>query len=437
MSYIDFSKDYRDYAIFTPAISEMYSRYIASKTPKRVPHFDRLELDFLDNNSKLFYLPYALYSAGQAAKSRKSSPDQKEKDQIMKRNKKTSTLIGDSGGFQIETGAITWRGDETRERMLRWLEDNCDWSMILDFPTGSITRRGDQFLKQHNVDTSIETPFNFCLRRTLENNDYFVKNRVPGATNFLNVIQGRNPAETDIWYDAVKNYPFEGWALAGCHKEDFYLTVRRLLIMRDEGRLTEKNWIHFLGMGKLRNGCIFSTIQRQLRKTVNPNITISYDVSSPFTSAAYGLLFTGYTIDSKGWRLHSKKGPDSKEFIGSDLPFPWHSPIGKLLTLGDICINDDPKYVSSWDICSYAMMMNHNTFVLLSATFEAQRLYDMGNKEFVLPELLLIKNIIEEAFSIENWSDFLKIHRRTLNELTFNKKGSGVSAVEDNSLFTI
>ena len=65
---IDYSQRYRDYARFTPAISEMYVRYVNAENPKREPPIPRSELNFLDPSTNLFYLPCSLYSAGQAAK---------------------------------------------------------------------------------------------------------------------------------------------------------------------------------------------------------------------------------------------------------------------------------------------------------------------------------------------------------------------------------
>ena len=41
-----------------------------------------------------------------------------------------------------------------------------------------------------------------CLDYTLHDNDYFVKHR-KGNTKFLNVLQGNNEEQADIWYDAA------------------------------------------------------------------------------------------------------------------------------------------------------------------------------------------------------------------------------------------
>ena len=92
--------------------------------------------------------------------------------------------------------------------------------------------------------------FQECLDATLFNLDYFVEHR-ENKTKFLNVLQGTTWDDANTWYDAVKDYPFEGWAMGGNNMRDIEIALRRLIIMRDEGYLEGKDWIHFLGTSKL------------------------------------------------------------------------------------------------------------------------------------------------------------------------------------------
>ena len=62
-----------------------------------------------------------------------------------------------------------------------------------------------------------------CLDYTLHDNDYFVKHR-KGNTKFLNVLQGNNEEQADIWYDAVHS-SFEGWAMAGYNMKQLHRTA--------------------------------------------------------------------------------------------------------------------------------------------------------------------------------------------------------------------
>jgi hypothetical protein len=536
---IDYSQRYRDYARFTPAISEMYVRYVNAANPKREPPIARDELDFFNPNSSLFYLPCGLYSAGQAAK---SSGVIHRKDMVTGRDRGPTTVLGDSGGFQIQTGAIKFEGDKTRERMMRWMEANCDWSMILDFPTGGIQIGNiDRHLERLESDTGylqairkldngqVEKLFNpdgtplwetvqspdygnkdaldalitknggninnendrlyyACMLQTMINNDYFVKNRVPGATKFLNVVQGRTESESKIWYDNVKHYPFEGWSLASHHKENFAMSLGRIINMRDDGLLADRDWMHFLGVGKFQNGCVYTTIQREVRKQVNPNFTISYDVSSPFTLAAYGKVFLGYNLNKNSWSIQGEKldgrnylptnlyedehgnmvvghemdgtgkgrikyqldaagerielpskGPDSDKPFLDVLEQMFHerldgiegsrfvrTQIGEQLKMGDICVNVDPKFTSTWDVVTYAMLMNHNVQVHLEGVYESQDLYDKGDVDHVPSELLQIKKVIEEVFQSSDPHQVIEDNRKVLNYLSSDNAERGV-----------
>jgi hypothetical protein len=500
---IDYTKRYKDYARFTPAISEMYTRFITNKDPKRPCPVPQEDLNFLDPNNNLFHIGSALYSAGQAAKSEKLSTT--ADCMVTARNKSNTLILGDSGGFQIQTGAIKFKGDQTRNRMMKWMEANCDWSMILDFPTGGINmgtipaHRDRLRLPAGAVDDK-KNPipdtgyaarldalnavgpqpgagkdndlFNTCLLQTEINNDWFVANRTPGATKFLNVVQGRNPSESKFWYDKVKHYPFEGWSLAGPHKENFEMTMARIIEMRDEGLLQDRDWMHFLGVGKLLHGCAYTTIQRCVRESINPNFTISYDVSSPFTLAAYGKLFLGYTLDKRGWGITGEKF-DGRHYLpggdGAHLPFLgevrnlWErklseeilemvmpdelwdansisaaeaiknnsrfveTEIGKRLRMDQVCVNSDKKFTSTWDVVTYAMMMNHNVQVHMEAVFEGQDLYDRDDTDRVPPGLLELKGVLQEVFKTENPMQYIQDNRKILNYLAGSAAENGVT----------
>jgi hypothetical protein len=557
---IDYSQRYRDYARFTPAISEMYVRYVNAEKPKREPPIPREELNFFNPNTSLFYLPNALYSAGQAAK---SSGIAERKDMVTGRDRGPTTVLGDSGGFQIQTGAIKFEGDKTRDRMMRWMEANCDWSMILDFPTGgiqigNIDRHLErlesvtgflQAIKKHDDGTveylenldktplweTVQSPdfgnkqalddliikngqdvtdknvrlFYACMLQTMINNDYFVANRVPGATKFLNVVQGRDRHESKNWYENVKHYPFEGWSLASHHKENFEMSLGRILDMRDDGLLTDRDWMHFLGVGKFQHGCVYTTIQREVRKQVNENFTISYDVSSPFTLAAYGKVFLGYNLNKDSWSIQGEK-LDGRNFLptntymgklneddehevemighemlgtgkgrvkylldahGDKIPLPpkgkdadrpfldvleemFHerldgvdgsrfvrTQIGEQLKMGDICVNVDPKFTSTWDVVTYAMLMNHNVQVHLEGVYESQDLYDKSDpslpcydaeaKHQVPDKLRELREVIKEAFTIENHHDFLNKHQSILTHLASDNASRGTLVLKD------
>jgi hypothetical protein len=188
------------------------------------------------------------------------------------------------------------------------------------------------------------------------------------------------------------------------------ITLKRLMTMREDGLLKGKNWIHFLGTAQLDWSCYLTLIQRQLRKHINEELTISFDCASPFIATAHGLVYTNAQHTPKRWSVIMDKAPDNKALSGSDIPFPFESEIGRRLTLADIAYYDlgerksdaelngaqfdhlNPDHYNvvprlnklgkipnrtSWDSFAYALMMGHNVECHIVAVQRAQQLMDI------------------------------------------------------------
>ena len=162
------------------------------------------------------------------------------------------------------------------------------------------------------------------------------------------------------------------------------IALKRLITLREDGLLKNKNWIHFLGTAQLDWACYLTLIQRQLRKHINEEITISFDCASPFISTAHGLVYTSVQHTPKRWGFATQKSFDNKKLSGSDIPFPFESEIGRRLTVGDIChyapgmlnkIGKEGK--TSWDSFSYALLMAHNVYSHITAVQQANHLMDL------------------------------------------------------------
>ena len=101
------------YAVFLPAISSFYSNYVSKQQHKqhvpadRIPDgFDRgIEgMNFLNPEQGYFTYKYSLYSAGHAQLDvAKSIVDE---SMIQQRDRSKTTIIGDSGGYQIGKGVL-------------------------------------------------------------------------------------------------------------------------------------------------------------------------------------------------------------------------------------------------------------------------------------------------------------------------------------------
>jgi hypothetical protein len=391
-----------DYAVFLPSISGFYNTHISKQQQQgdyvpqnRIPtEFENgVEgCNFLNKEQSYFYYPWALYSAGHAQLDVQKSYT--EESMVQQRDRANTFILGDSGGFQIGKGVIKFdwdrffekkgdadykgSADGVRNAILNWLEETADYSMILDIPTWAAD--------PVNRDRTKLNGFADALKGTLFNNDYFLANR-KGKTKFLNVLQGGNGADADIWYDAVKHYPFEGWAFGGQNMRDAYLMLRRMITLRDEKLLEPgRDVIHFLGTSKLEWAVMLTAVQRNIRKNINPNMTITYDCASPFIATAKGQLYTQHRHDNNCFRYVMTKALDDRRLSGSTVPFAWGSPISERMTIGDVCYYQPGQQnklgkvsKTSWDSFSYFLMMAHNVYQHIESVQRANALADQAS----------------------------------------------------------
>ena len=426
----------KDYAVFLPAISSFYSTYIAKQRLEkfipddRIPKgFDRgIEgMNFLNPEDGYFTYKYGLYSAGHAQLDLNKSVIQES--MIQQRDRNNTMILGDSGGYQIGKGVLKFdwldfegpAATKTRKQILDWLELTADWSMMLDVPTWACDHI-------HSPKTGLKT-FDDCLDKTKYNNKFFLDNR-QGLTKFLNVLQGNDWDTAEKWYNGVKEFSdpavwgdkaAEGWAMGGANMCKMDITLKRLMTLRDEGLLNGKDWMHFLGTAQLDWAVYLTSIQRQIRKHINENFTVSFDCASPFIATAHGLVYTNAQHTTKRWSVIMDKAPDNKALAESDIPFPFESEFGRRLTMGDICYYDEgirktdavlgvnakgksnfdatkeEHYIvppvrknklgkisrqTSWDSFAYALMMGHNVECHIVAVQRANQLADIETTRF-------------------------------------------------------
>ena len=382
----------RDFAVFLPAISNFYNTFISKQRvtggthipAERIPKgFDNgVEgLNFLNPEKGMYTYPTALYSAGHACLDMEQVNDRDS--MCVNRDRKFSTIVGDSGGYQIGRGVIKFdwkdfegnKANKVRSDILNWLELTSDWAMTLDVPTWA----ADDL----NSPKTGLTSFKDTLDGTIYNNKFFQKNRL-GQTKLLNVLQGDDWETAQIWYDAVKDFEFEGWAMGGINMCDMEVMLKRLIIMRDEKKLEGKDWMHVLGTSQLDWACYLTGVQRQVREHINPNFTISFDSASAFLSTANGLVYTQNMFTPSRWSFIMDKAPDDKKLKGSNIPFPFQSAIGDRLKMGDVCwygegdLNKNNKEgKTAWDSFSYCLMMAHNVYNQIRAVQVANDFNDI------------------------------------------------------------
>ena len=440
----DLTARQKDYAVFLPAISTFYSTYIGRQRfeqyvdPARMPaNLQDMEMmNFLNPQKGLFPYKWALYSAGHADLDlSKHNP----KEDMIRNRDPGSTLLCDSGGFQIAKGV--WEGDwkansgcpkaqKKREAVLKWQDGIATYGLTLDIPTWTSKWPGS------TEKTGIRN-YQDAVDATIYNNDYFIANRKGvdnGGAKLLNVLQGANHPEADTWYETMKKYcdpkqypgrHFNGWGMGGQNMCDVHLVLRRLVTLIHDGLLEEgvHDWMHFLGTSKLEWACLLTDIQRAVRKYHNPSFTISFDCASPFLAIANGQLYyeNSYGHHDK-WTYRMQPTADNKKYATDSRSFKdavvqdgihevfVDSPISSRLKISDVCVykpGDLNKIgkegKTSWDSFSYALLMGHNVWMHLDAVQTGNELYDQGIQPGMLAGRTTrahdFRNIVEDIFS--------------------------------------
>jgi hypothetical protein len=372
-----------DYAYFLPATSGFYSTFIGKQRygnyvdPARIPPslVNGVEsLNYLNPDKGAFYFDHCLYSAGHANLDL-TKPDETE-DMFRNRDRSTSWVLGDSGGFQIGKGV--WEGEwrdptgpevaamwaevnakgvelvpqlhptgdpktdkngnpkytkvdhpklyqarldaaqKKREQVLTWMDALMDYGMVLDIPAW--VERSPAGRKATGIES-----YQQAVNATRFNNEYFIKHR-NGNCKFLNVLQGETHDQADDWYQQVKDFcdtkvygdkAFNGWGMGGQNMCDIHLVLKRLVALRFDGLLEQgqHDWMHFLGTSKLEWAVLLTDIQRAVRKYHNPDFTISFDCASPFLATANGQIYINTeTEDRTKWVYRMQASADHKKY---------------------------------------------------------------------------------------------------------------------------
>ena len=77
--------------------------------------------------------------------------------------------------------------------------------------------------------------------------------------------------------------------------------------------------------------------------------------------------------------VHRHRMPLTPDECVRDAPFPFHSPIGHLLTLGDMMPGTVAGEVA-WDMAGWVMLTNHNVYTETAAIIQANKIIDLGHR---------------------------------------------------------
>lgn len=340
------------------------------------------DLNILNDKSSLFHVRHALYSAANIKAGR--SP------WLLKSRTPGTTLLGDSGGFQVVGGE-----DVDPLQAFLWLSEDCDWSMTLDAPIACIL----------NGKSKYKT-FVACREWSLENLDQFNRLYDPTKAKFANILQCPNRRQAHVWYEAVKCYFkalggfCDGVAFAGPLKTDFLLVLELLDRLDRDGVLHTLERIHVLGTARACDACILSAMQDAVHSYVGRRIPVGFDASTASSSMEHGgdatVVYVG--LNTQTFQMRSNNVPFKKKYFGSKLAFPWRSAVGKLITLGDLVVSDVEGHY--YDYLSYALIQHHNIEVITRAIVQAQQLARMMDPQYAPPDILETCKAIRGFFKV-------------------------------------
>ena len=202
-------------------------------------------------------------------------------------------VMGDSGGFQ----AFTQELDFDPLTVLRWQEEVCNIGLILDKPPFEKLPGG---LNYARVDTKkFKKAADITYRNAKVVNDNRVSKRnTKFGFELLNVMQGATVEEYDIWYNIMKEFEFDGWAVAPKPQTPFNVAMM-MAYMYEKGHT---NKVHILGLSGFNTSllCIYMT-------KYFDNILIDS------SSHARGMIAREYTLPyntKEMLRLGDKANPD-------------------------------------------------------------------------------------------------------------------------------
>lgn len=415
--------DYKtlDIAPYLPSMQTNYTQFDLNYKRQLPSPLSNADLNFISGKSKLWNCDYALYSSG-----RLDSAQILRHDMIAHRDERTGVIVGDSGGFQLGTGVIAnkderehlvrfednpqaqfdnWQHCGFRERTLRWLEKYTDYAMTLDMVLWT-----NQTINPNSKSQIRNLSIQQLIDLSVDNLRYFSDNRGKAgkSTKFLSVLQDVGNGTGEAWYQAVKDFEFEGWALGSETKDrmaDVVVWLKRLL---NEGKLDKAEWIHVLAASPIINQVLLTAVQRALSKQLNRNLTISLDSSSPMQLAGVNKKLCGLTdlTDNLGdWRIPTNTLEQTVKIARREIaaPLPSYSPFAKYCDYADIVVNKDWYADNRTDTLSEIMLVNHNIYMFHLNGIRATQLALDGIGEGTVPTLLADAiGAIENYFASEN-----------------------------------
>lgn len=432
---MDLTDRAKDFAAYTPSLQLASAERTAGANEKlrkgELPAtLTAADFDYLRPDNRFWHYKWVLATAGHFKG--KTKPNA-----ILNRKRDSFTVI-DSSGFQCGQGTLEeivpwrksaddpqlimrlWREHDVKMEIIRYLCNNADVAVTIDIP---LWARHVAMSPFRNLSAAE------LMRLSVENLKLIcdVRGRFR-PTKFINVLQGESVEEEQVWFEAVKSFPLEGWSLAGHVGQmgGIGRVLRRLLLLRDGGLLeSPHDHVHILRLSRVRWCPIVTAIQQVVRETVNPNFTITYDSSSPYRLAGIGMSYASLNTFGpdlqKEWSIPSASFPLGYGFTndktprplsqswGKHLPKPLLSPIAQQLTLQDINVRGGKMDIRTLDGFGDEFITNHNVWVYVMSTILANEAV-FGPKPTAPQVMMDAVGAIREIFTVSDWRTALAKH---------------------------
>lgn len=264
--------------LYVPAIGEQFNSVWKRGLKYKGKDGKEYDMKFFTKDSHFDY-PVALQSIYYAKNGvgKDCSTEQGNTYRDLVNYPKEKILISDSAGFQI--ASFKRKGEVcgiTALESLKYQEANADVMMQLDVPPNL---NGNPTYKD----------FKDALNESVENFKIFEENRTNFKSILCNVLHGENLKMLDEWYNAVKDFKTEGWAIGIKPPFDPMLQALGFMYLYEKGEYDDCKWVHFFGTSGKHVAPLLVYAASKI-----PGVQVSYDSSSYNIGSIYRTYYTPF-----------------------------------------------------------------------------------------------------------------------------------------------
>ncbi len=320
-------------------------------------------------------------------------------------------IMGDSGGYQICSGATKWKPELTKQSF-DWLENNSDIAMNLDIPPR----------------LKYDGKFEECLNISKNNFKYFADNQT-GKTDYMNVIQGADEFEFKKWYDEVKQFPFQGWAIGGSGFSYYkFLSGLSVLLDGKEHHNPNTKYIHILGSSRITYFLLLLQLQKSLDE-IGSNIMVTTDSSSPDRAVVFGTYYSGYSIKRGSWEgIGFPNEANHSEIVDEFVVL--ENPSFPIINEFDIELSKHVDFSSIKDRVAYSTGMRlHNFHFFKDVIYKLTSIvygHDFILKEAVSKDIYEMMYSIDEMVKSDNPKMVFEKYKHLYSKMSNTKKDSQI-----------